>query len=188
MRTRDILRAIKVAENAKRKLDDMNKKYPKRYKEELEEIGKSVISEWYATYDPIYYDRQMGLKHAWKVSLNGMDYRVDFGYELMDTNYHQNTEIVFNNAFMNGYHGGSFNNGIPYWRTPYPEFTAWGRPALRSFSPYTRMVSEMNRKIKEIDKEKQDEFDKEIEKVQKAINRLMWGDKLWQKVLTEMVA
>lgn len=172
MRTRDIIEVIHVVEKAKNKVEKMNKKYPKKYKEELEEIGRSVISEWYATYDPIYYDRQMGLKNAWKVTLNGMNYRVDFGSELMNTSYNISTEYIFENSFMNGYHGGAMHNGIPYWRTPYPEFTAWGRPALRSFSPYTRMVSEMNRKIKEIDKEKQDEFDKQIAKVQKAINRL----------------
>jgi hypothetical protein len=173
MRTRDIIEVIHVVENAKKKIDKMNEKYPKKYRDELEEIGRSVISEWYATYDPIYYhNRQMGLKHAWKVSLNGTNYSVEFGPELMDSSYHQSTEIIFNNAFMDGYHGGSFHNGIPYWRTPYPDFTEWGRPALRSFSPYSRMVSEMNKKIKEIDKQKQDEFDQIINKVQKSINRL----------------
>ena len=172
MKTRDIIETIHVVENAKKKLDKMNKTYPKKYKDELEEIGRSVISEWYATYDPFYYDRQMGLKHAWRVNLRETEYSVDFGPELMDTNYHQATEIIFENSFMNGYHGGSFYHGVPYWRTPYPDFTDWGRPALRSFSPYTRMVSEMNAKIKQIDKQKQDEFDKIVAKVQKSINRL----------------
>lgn len=172
MRTRDILEVIKTTERAKKRIENMNKKYPQKYKEELEEIGRSVISEWYATYDPIFYNRQMGLKHAWRVVLNGTNYRVDFDPELMDSSYDIDNEYIFENSFMNGYHGGAIHNGIPYWRTPYPEFTAWGRPALRSFSPYSRMVSEMNRKIKEIDKEKQDEFDKEIAKVQRAINRL----------------
>lgn len=172
MKTRDILNAIKSVEKAKKKFDKMNKVYPQKYKDELQEIGRSVISEWYGTYDPIYYDRQMGLKHAWTVILKGTNYNVYFGASLMNTSYNESTNWIFKNSFIGGYHGGSRHNGIPYWRTPYPEFTAWGRPALRSFSPYTRMVSEMNRKIKEIDKEKQDEFDKEVAKVQRAIDRL----------------
>lgn len=150
----------------------MNEKYPKKYRDELEEIGRSVISEWYATYDPIFYNRQMGLKHAWRVNLHGTNYSVEFGPELMDASHRVGNDYIFENSFMNGYHGGAMHNGIPYWRTPYPDFVAWGRPALRSFSPYSRMVSEMNRKIKEIDKEKQDEFDQIINKVQKSINRL----------------
>lgn len=172
MKSRDILDLMKKVQKAKEKAEKMNKIYPKRYKEELEEIGRSVISEWYATYDPIYYDRQMGLRDAWKVTLEGTNYKVDFGADLMNTVYHQSIDFIFENSFMSGYHGGSYYNGVPYWRTPYPQFTAWGRPALRSFSPYRRMVSEMNRKIKDIDEQKQKEFDKEIAKVQKAINRL----------------
>lgn len=172
MKTRDILDAINRVKKTKEKIEKMNKVYPKRYKDELEEIGRSVISEWYATYDPIYYDRQRGLRNAWRVILEGTNYRVDFGADLMTTSYHEPTEYVFEKTFMNGYHGGSYHNGILYWRTPYPQFTSWGRPALRSFSPYRRMVSEMNKKIKEIDKQKQVEFDKEMAKVQRVIDRL----------------
>ena len=172
MKTRDIIAAIKSVENAKLKLEKMNKVYPKKYKEELEEVGKSVVAQWYATYDPIFYRRGGSLYHAFKVYLNGLDYGVDFDYRFIGN------EIIFENSFMQGYHGGAIGGeehphpGIPYWRTPIPSFTDWGRPAKRSFSPYSRMVSEMNKKIKEIDEEKQREFDNVINRVEKAILKL----------------
>lgn len=175
MKTRTINEVINVVKNAIDKVDKMNKKYPKLYEDELDKIARSVMVQWYSSYHPYFYDRQMELwNHAWRITLNGTEYKVEFGYELMDSIYHQDVEIVFNNSFVNGYHGGSFHDGgnIPYWRTPYPEFTSKGRPAIRSFSPYTRMVSEMNKKIKEIDNKKQNEFDAIVNRVQKSINRL----------------
>lgn len=178
MKIRDIERAINAVNNAKKRLDKMNEKYPKMYKNDLEEIGKSVIAHWYGTYDPIYYDRKMDLRNAWRVNLNGLDYSVDFDASLMEFNHRVSNEYIFENSFMHGYHGGAINGdghpnpGIPYWRTPFPELTYWGSPAVRSFSPYSRMVFEMKRRIKEIDNQKQNEFDSVIAKVQRAIDKL----------------
>ena len=173
MRIRDIKSAINSVQRAKKKVEEINKKYPKKYKQELEFIGDYVITDWYSAYDPIYYDRLGRLYDAYKVELNGLNYEVIFDSSLIGGN-----DLIFENSFMSGYHGGSSKGknhpapGIPYWRTPHPFYSEWGRPALRSFSPYTRMVSEMNKLIKKIDKEKQNEFNKEIAKVQRAINRL----------------
>lgn len=177
MKTRDIIAAINAVKKAKTKLEKMNEKYPKLYKEELEETGKHVIAEWYASYNPIYYNRNRSLYHAFRVNLDGLNYSVDFDAAFIGN------EIIFENSFMEGYHGGARSGvtelgephpapGIPYWKTPIPEFTHWGRPALRSFSPYTRMTAEMNKVIKKIDKEKQQEFDGIIEKASKAIEKL----------------
>jgi len=186
MRTRDIISAIKNVKKAKIKIERMNKIYPKRYAEELYLIGDNVITQWYSSYNPIFYNREGRLYKAFKVRLHGTEYSVDFDSSFIGNN------IIFENSFMQGYHGGAYKGtikikdefgkiiktiphphpGIPYWLTPFPQFTEWGRPAKRSFSPYTRMVSEMNKKIKEIDDEKQAEFDTIMLKVEKAINRL----------------
>ena len=172
MRTRDIIAAINAIKKAKTKLEKMNEVYPKRYAEELYLIGDDVITRWYSQYDPILYDRSGSLYNAFKVNLNGTDYSVDFDASFLGN------EIIFENSFMQGYHGGAYKGkyhphpGIPYWRTPIPQFTEWGRPAKRSFSPYTKMVLEMNKKIKEIDNEKQKEFDSVMSKVYKAVERL----------------
>lgn len=174
MRTRDILSAINNVKKAKVKIEEMNKRYPKKYKEELEMIGDDVITQWYSTYDPIFYNRSGDLYDAFRVNLDGVNYRVDFDSSLMDGN-----EYIFENSFMKGYHGGAIsgdghpNPGIPYWRTPHPWYYEWGRPAFRSFSPYNRMINLMNKKIRKLDKEKQDEFDKIIEKVNNSINKLI---------------
>ena len=172
MRTRDAIAAIKAIDKAINKIEKMNKKYPKMYKDELERVGDHIITEWYSKYDPIFYDRYGGLYNAFVVRLTGTNYSVYFGSSLMKDVYNQSVNWIYKNSFIEGYHGGSRHNGIPYWRTPYPNYTAWGRPALRSFSPYYRMVKEMNKKIKEIDKLKQDEFDSVLNRVKKSINRL----------------
>ena len=177
MRIREIRAAILAIEKAKTKFKKIDEVYPKRYKEELEETGRSVIAEWYATYEPIVYVRNRSLYHAFRVNLDGTRYSVDFEPEFLDN------DIIFWNSFMEGYHGGARDGvtglgephpspGTPYWKTPIPEFTHWGRPAMRSFSPYNRMVSEMNKTIKRLDKEKETEIEKIINKVNNVIDRL----------------
>lgn len=172
MKARDIDAAINSVIKAKRKIDEMNSKYPIRYVEELKQVGESVISRWYASYEPIYYKRTGSLYDAYHVTLNGTDYSVEFDDSLLKD------ETIFVNSFIYGYHGGAYkgeghpNPGIPYWKTPFPKFKYWGRPAKLTMSPYQSMVTQMKKKIKEIDREKQREFDNIMNKVQKAIDRL----------------
>lgn len=179
MKTRNLDRAIASIIKAKGKIEKMNEIYPKLYYDELNEIGKHVISMWYATYDPIYYHRQMSLRNAYLVSLEDTEYSVRFDSSLINAySHHQDNDYIYELTFIQGYHGGDTigqnhpNKGIPYWRTPFPQLTNWGRPAKKSWSPYYMMVSEMKKKIKEIDKKKQTEFNKVMNKVQKSINRL----------------
>lgn len=179
MKTRDIDRAIIAVKKAQVKIDKMNSIYPKLYYNTLNEIGKHVISQWYASYDPIYYNRQLSMKHAFKVELYGTDYSVVFDSDLINGYTHnQDNDYIYDIVFMQGYHGGlTYGDGhphvgIPYWRTPFPQLNRWGRPAKRSWSPYYEMVNQMNRAIKNIDSKKQKEFDSIINKVQLAINRI----------------
>ena len=177
MKTRNIVRAINSVKSAKKKLEKMNRVYPERYKDELEDVGKFVTAKWYASYDRLFYRPIESLFDAFRVNLDGTDYSVEFDSSFMDTG-RDNDDYIFENSFMQGYHGGAVSGpghpspGIPYWRTPYPALTFWGRPALRSFSPYNRMVSEMKRTIKEIDEDKQAEFDRIVERVNRNINKL----------------
>ena len=178
MKTRDIDAAIKAISKAKTKIQLMNEKYPQMYKDELEEVGKHVISEWYSKYSPFVYDRNLGLYDAFEVQLDGLDYYVNFDSDLLDDVYHQSVDWIYENSFVKGYHGGSSKGkghpvpGIPYWRRPTPLFIEWGAPAKYSFSPYLIMVNRMKNKIKEIDKKKQNEYDKIMEKVKIAIDRI----------------
>lgn len=131
----------------------IKKDLPKLY-EELNDIGLSVISEWYADYDPpTFYRRTGNLKNAFKVTINAKQILVDYKPEYLDDVYNQSPEIIFNNAFIGGYHGGSrgmidpnetdvykqAGHAIPMWRTPFPEFSFWYEPAVRSFSPMQKI-------------------------------------------------
>jgi len=187
MRIRDLQRALNQVRKAKEKINKMNEKYPKMYKEELDEIGKSVIAKWYATYpDPIYYRRDGSLYFAYRITLDDKILIIDFDKKYMDEYVSREyNEWIFENSFEAGYHGGAIPGGKQiskgdeillqprYWRTPFPELTHWGRPALLSFSPYKRMRKLMLKKIEQINKQKQDEFERVIEPVQRAINNLL---------------
>lgn len=172
-------RAINALKRAKRKIEKMNLKYPNLYKTELDEIGKSVIAQWYASYDPIYYDRTRSLYHAYKIYLDGTKLTVDFDKEYMDEYIsRQYNEWIYINSFENGYHGGAIPKAsgygkFPYWRTPFPELTEWGRPALMSFSPFNRISIEMKRKASEITKQKQQEYDKAVAPAIRAIEKIL---------------
>lgn len=180
MNTKYIIRAIKSVESAKQKIEQMNKKYPLRYKDELEDVGNTVVAKWYASYHAYYYRSKESLFDAFKVILHGTDYSVEFDYTFMNT-HGEIDEYIFENSFIQGYHGGADKDkngkhphpGIPYWRTPFPTFKSWGRPALRSFSPYNQMVAKMNKTIKQIDRDKQNEYDKIIDRVNNSISKIL---------------
>lgn len=172
-------RAINALKKAKKKIEKMNSKYPELYKTELDEVGKSIIARWYSTYDPIYYHRTRSLYHAYKIYLNGTKLVVDFDKAYMDEYIdRQYNEWIYVNSFENGYHGGGIPKepgygNFPYWRTPYPELTEWGRPALMSFSPFNRMWIEMKKTADKITKQKQDEYDKAVAPAIRALEKIL---------------
>ena len=151
----------------------MDDKYPKIYKNELETIGEAVITQWYDTYDPIFYNRIGRLYKMYNIRLTDDQCIGDFNFPLIGVD-----EIIYYNSFVMGAHGGARDGvghpspGLPYWRKPMGIFNEWGRPAKVSFSPLLRMQNEMTKKIKIIDKMKNDEFNSVIEKIYKAIKRL----------------
>lgn len=185
MRMRDIERAIHAIERAENKIVEINKKYPIKYKEELQYVADKEITRWYNKYPPIVYKRKESLYHAYKIQIIGTDINVDFNKSYMDEFIQREAnKYIYPNSFIGGYHGGAIGGvtkygqphpapGVPYWKTPIPEFAFWGRPALRSFSPYSRVRFVINQKIREIDKEKSDEWNKEIQNITRCINKLL---------------
>ena len=186
MRIRDIERAIHAVERAQNKLIEFDKKYPIKYKKELERVAERTITQWYNSYlTPIVYDRAESLYHAYKIEIIGTDIHIDFDSSYMDEYVGRDVNsLIYENSFVSGYHGGASSGttkngqshphpGIPYWKTPIPKFTNWGRPALRSFSPYYRIKNLMDQKIKEIDKEKDREWQKEIDNIKRCISKLI---------------
>lgn len=193
MRTRTLKEVANVLKKAQKDLIQIKNETPEKYKEELEEIGKEVMADWYADYDPFYdgisYDRTGNLKQAYKVTVEGSHYSVDFSPEYMDdvymaknedgsySNPHWLTKYIYENSFIKGYHGGATDGpnhprpGTPYYKE-YPEFSIWTRPAVRSFSPYAMMNKRMKEKIAELDEERQEKVKKIIDRVDKSVSRL----------------
>ena len=173
MRIREINSAIRNVKKALRDIEKINNKYPNIYRDEIKLVADSVIDMWYDSYDPIFYDRYGQLFKAYSIVLKKGTCNVYFGSNQMKSVYNQSKNWIYKNSFIGGYHGGSRHNGVPYWRTPYPFFTDWGEPAVFTFSPYERMVTEINNTIKEIDTQKNEEVSLIIEKVDKYLSKII---------------
>lgn len=132
-RTREIKNFLKKCVKVLDTIEEMEEEKPEELREELDEMAKSVIAQWYASYDPHKYRRQRSLYQGYRIYRDGVDLEImfdsDFIYEYV---HNQDNELVYNNTFVQGYHGGSKgtdkNNvtaNVPDWRAPYPSFTQW---------------------------------------------------------------
>lgn len=115
---------------------------PAKLEEQIKDESLSIVSRWYASYDPIKYRRTMSLKHAFKTIRNGIDVMLNFDASNLTGSHHQSNEWIFQNSFIEGYHGGAtgedkagFSVSVPTWRSPYGYYIHWGDPAPKSFSP-----------------------------------------------------
>jgi len=180
MRHREIQAAIRATSKAINDIEKITTVYPKRFKDELSDIGRSVIDEWYDSYNRKMYDPYGSLYYAYKVEVKKNIGTVRFSPNFIKHIHHnQSSFFVYNNSFLEGYHGGSYDKkntfGEPHWRKPSPFFTEWGDVAQQSFSPYDKMHKEMQDKIDEL----QDNFNRDISDIQSYLsphlNRLKGG-------------
>ena len=150
-------------------LDDLVKKYVNIAKDQLNDKYRSIISEWYAdiyldSKDPHMYKRNGSLVHAFRVTVKQYDISVEYDSQFMSNYTHRvSNDYIFENSFIEGYHGGArYNNktpdqyphpnpGVPYWKQ-YGNYHEWGAPATRSFSPYERMEEAFPKIISHVDK------------------------------------
>lgn len=120
-------------------------KYGKQCKAALE----LSIEQFYDDYSPHVYKRQEGLLTAFRINPDGT---YDFDENLISGHHRVSNDYLYDLAFRRGYHGGADKNnngwyayhpspGTPYWRSPVPEYTKWGRPAVRT-TPILEMVDE----------------------------------------------
>lgn len=120
-------------------------KYGKQCKSALE----LSIEQFYDDYTPRVYKRQEGLLKAFRINPDGT---YDFDSKLIAGHHRVSNDYLFDLAFQRGYHGGADKNkngwyayhpetGTPYWRTPVPEYTQWGRKAEQT-TPILAMVDE----------------------------------------------
>lgn len=148
---RKVQEAIKITQKEQKMYEEI--------RDYLDYICRSAIDDFYSDYmpkgsDPIFYTRQYSLYKAYRIIVEDGHFEVDYNWEYMDDEIHgELTEYIYNIAFIRGYHGGATSgdghpaSGIPYWRTPFPTFDNWGRPAAISRSPYMVIEEEAQKYI-----------------------------------------
>lgn len=167
----DVDKLIKAVDEAINTVIDIIDYYPKKAEYELKKCAYAVIVEWYSKYNPKRYVRQGDLLHTFKIYKNkdGELWSVEFGPEFMEYTHHQENDFIYENSFIQGYHGGSISEDagidIPRWRTPVPYYKYWYSEAPQSFSPYEKIIDEMQSVSDSLDKEIQAKIEKAIKKI-----------------------
>lgn len=167
-------RKIKVIDKAMSDIEKLQKKYDKKFVEDLEDIGRQIISDFYSSYEPHLYHRKGSLKDVFKVTMS-KDHRLtyEFNEDFMTASHRVSNDYIYDIAFIKGWHGGApksdyqwspADNQDLYYREPAPgkgvkAYTRWGRVAERAESPRDRMVEEMDASIDENLAHMQKEFD-----------------------------
>ena len=151
---------LDVLERALHILEYNERTKPPELEDKLNDGALSIVSRWYATYEPIKYRRSMSLKHAFKITRDGIDVILNLDASNMGGGHHQSDAWVYHNSFEEGYHGGSigtdkagYSVSTPSWRSPYGYYIHWGDPAPKSFSPKDEIEKMAKEYIKEYDSE-----------------------------------
>lgn len=164
---------IKAVDEAINTVNEIIEYYPKKAEYELKKCAYSVILDWYSSYPQKSYVRTFDLLHTFKIFKNtdGELWHVEFGSEFMEHEHNQDNEIIYNNSFLEGYHGGSRSErlgvDVPMWRTPILYYKHWYLEAPQSFSPYERVFEEMSKVSSDLDEEIQEKVEKAIQKIRK---------------------
>ena len=160
----------KALERVLKRIQKAKEYYPNKIRKEMEYISDSVITKWYDSYsNRIIYDPYGSLYNACKIEVDDDSYNISFDSSYLYASHHQDNSIVFNNSFIEGYHGGStgegLNSSIPHWRTPHPFYRNWGNPAVKTFSPYLEMYDQMDKELKKIQTEMRNEENEIIKEI-----------------------
>lgn len=138
--------------------DEANKAISKSYKElfvevekDVKEIFHSVIKNFYEDYTPQFYERNESLYDLLQTDRTDNSLQIWFDPTKMTTFRgdssdgagYSGEDGLYDQVFRKGWHGGAGSiskekeemwgahphPGTPYWRTPEPHYTYWGRPA-----------------------------------------------------------
>lgn len=119
----------------------------------LKKIRDDAADNFYGDYSPIFYTRNRSLEH---VPIMTRDNEGWIEYNASMFGRSANDYVLFNT--LGGFHGGARsgtghpNPGTPFWRTPFPEFVAWGDPAVSSDPPLQEVNNNIDKAQDEIDK------------------------------------
>lgn len=163
MRSRDRRRLMKQVAQDLWEMDKEQKARPNK----LRNMNKRIVEKWYDQYIPEHYDRTeslFGVLQIIETKDGGLD--LNFDTESIESVYHhQDADIIYNNIYSLGYHGGSlgqpdvmgFSPQEPSWRIGCGNMW-YTTPAPRSFSIEDRLEhditaydKEYNNKIRNIE-------------------------------------
>ena len=154
----------------KKQTIEMINKYAKRAEKKINTMVRMNIYAWYKDYQPHIYHRKRTLYHAFNVSYSNGHLRVNFGPEDMYDVHRVSPEYIYENSFVQGFHGGANqgpehpNSGQPWWRTPPPKYSYWSSyPATYSWpSPYEKSVGEIKDYMTDVKSSLTAEFSKKV--------------------------
>lgn len=160
--------------------EKLQKKYEKKAQDELYDTFYSVISEFYADYEPwIYRRHSRGLELLLVLEIKNGKITGYFDPDRMPTHRAPN-DYLYDTVFIEGWHGGASKgawspNTTLYYREPTPKqaalqgiapYSRWGREANRAgFSPKEKSIIQMQEKMKELNDEFNEDFQNILKKV-----------------------
>jgi hypothetical protein len=122
----------------------------------IRKIHETAIDEFYMSYRPMFYKERRGSLYDTLI-FERKGNRLRGGFEPSVMKYRDGSggreNDLYDIVFRKGYHGGAKNDkngghpnpGIPYWRTPYPKYNKWGKPAeIAEISPLERFKEKIN--------------------------------------------
>lgn len=182
--------------NAINKIDEEERKLIQKYTSKIEDefnlICDSEITKFYSSYSTHpKYDRTGDLYNTYKIKTNKYsgEFVVKFDSMYMKYYHRIDHDYIFENSFIQGYHGGAINGnnplfphpnpGTPYWKNPLTNYRTWLRPAEKSDSPYENIIKELKIKEDEIQKDLEEDFEKTmlniLNPIKAEINKLLQG-------------
>lgn len=119
--------------------------YNNRYIKDGKLLIERIVDQFYEDYDPNMYKRKEDLYNTYELYIveeDEYEYKSDFGSKYMQYEHSGDNEIIYQNSFVAGYHGGAIggknhpNPGEPWWKAP-PSLKYWYKPAKSwGESPY----------------------------------------------------
>lgn len=74
-----------------------------------------------AGYTPKKYKRKLSLYEMYKITQNGIDYRVQTGSQFTDIEHRVDNDYIFDKMWMEGWHGGAtYSDKLDMYGNPYP--------------------------------------------------------------------
>lgn len=150
---RTFISAIEKAISEADKVPEILKKYDRLFAEEAELAVKHVVDAFYESYTPFKYGRKLDLYHTYELIITDSIWDWKFGPEYMEAKHHQDNSYIYQNSFIEGYHGGVDygkghpDPGTPWWRG-LPSFKYWSRPATQwGESPYYMALIELDKVV-----------------------------------------